>query len=59
MMAMPVIKMNDSLWAQLCQLGCFNKQISFASKRGSVFGHIMDSFGSSGELDINRSVFGA
>ena len=28
-------------------------------KRGSVFDHIMDTFGSSGELDVNRPVFWA
>ena len=28
-------------------------------KRGSVFYHIMDTFGSSGELDVNRPVFWA
>ena len=28
-------------------------------KRGSVFDHIMDTFGSSGKLDVNRPVFWA
>ena len=35
------------------------QKIGQIKKRGSVFDHIMDTFGSSGELDVNRPVFWA
>ena len=37
-------------------INCFKTR---NTKRGSVFDHIMDTFGSSGELDVNRPVFWA